>query len=76
MPVNVTDPCRLRAAREAVGLRRETVADRLGISHSAVFAYESGRADPSARVLVALARLYRVAVEELCTAGDLPAGAA
>jgi transcriptional regulator with XRE-family HTH domain len=68
----ITDPFRLRAARERAGLRRETVAEALGLSYGAVVAYERGASDPSARVLVGLARLYGVTVEDLCTA---PAGA-
>jgi transcriptional regulator with XRE-family HTH domain len=71
------DPGRLREARERRELRRETVAEAVGISHSSVIAYERGVATPSVRVLLALAGLYRVTVEELCTAqDDAPAGAA
>jgi transcriptional regulator with XRE-family HTH domain len=69
-----TDPTRLRAARERAGLRRETVAEALGISYNAVMAYERGASDPSARVLVGLARLYQTTVEDLCH--EAPAGAA
>jgi transcriptional regulator with XRE-family HTH domain len=68
----ITDPFRLRDARERAGLRRETVAEALGLSYGAIVAYERGATDPSARVLVGLARLYQVAVEDLCIA---PAGA-
>jgi transcriptional regulator with XRE-family HTH domain len=68
----ITDPFRLRDARERAGLRRETVAEALGLSYGAVVAYERGATDPSARVLVGLARLYQVTVEDLCIA---PAGA-
>ena len=68
------DPARLRAVRESRDLRRETVAEAVGISHAAVVAYERGVSDPSARVLVALARFFGVAVEELCR-DETPAGA-
>jgi transcriptional regulator with XRE-family HTH domain len=73
----VTNPAVLRAARERAGETRETAATAAGVSYSAIQAYELGRSDPSARVLLALAALYDVTVEELCTAeDDAPAGAA
>jgi putative transcriptional regulator len=79
MPVTtpVIDGLKLRTARESLGLRRETVAESVGISHSSVIAYERGMATPSVRVLLALAGLYHVTVEELCCAAedDAPAGA-
>jgi DNA-binding XRE family transcriptional regulator len=66
----ITDPSAMRAAREAAGMRRETVAEALGVSHSAIVAYERGISDPSARVLIGLARLYGVSAESLCTDGE------
>lgn len=68
------DSARVRAAREAAGLRRETVAEALGIGYGAVQAYELGASDPSVRVLVGMARLFGVTVESLCR-DDTLAGA-
>ena len=66
MPSRATDPARLMAARKAAGLTRSDVAGRLGLVYAAVQAYELGISDPSAHVLVGLARLYGVPVEALC----------
>ena len=68
------DPARLRAAREAAGLRREHVAITLGRSYYAIRSYESGQACPPGDVLVQLAALYGCTVEALCADPD-PAGA-
>jgi transcriptional regulator with XRE-family HTH domain len=60
----VISPERLRAAREAAGLRREQAAVSSDRSFRSIVAYENGTATPSAGVLVNLARLYGVAVED------------
>jgi len=63
----VIDKTRLRAAREQRGLTREIVALSIGKTYRTIAAYESGQAVPPGNVLVALANLYRVAVEDLCS---------
>jgi DNA-binding XRE family transcriptional regulator len=68
------DPARLRAAREYAGLGREYVAITLGRSYHTIQAYETGQAVPPGNVLVTLAALYGVTVEDLCR-GEAPAGA-
>ena len=55
---------RLRAAREAAGIRRELAAVKVNRSFRSIVAYENGTATPSSRVLVDLAALYGVAVED------------
>ena len=76
MPViPVIDGFKLRAARENLGLSRESLALASGVGYNAVQAYEFGRSDPSARVLIAMARVLGVRVEDLCRDTD-PAGAA
>jgi transcriptional regulator with XRE-family HTH domain len=70
----ILDPYRAKAARVAANLKRETVAVSLGVGYNAVQAYELGLSDPSARVLVGMARLYGVSVESLCR-DETPAGA-
>jgi transcriptional regulator with XRE-family HTH domain len=67
-------PAKLRAAREAVDLRREEVAVDLHKSYRTIEAYETGQNIPPGDVLVALAKLYGVTVESLCS-DDAPAGA-
>jgi transcriptional regulator with XRE-family HTH domain len=70
----VIDPARLRAAREAAGLRRETVAETVGRSYACITSYERGQASPPGPMLIRLAALYQVPVEALCADPD-PAGA-
>ena len=60
------DPNQLRARREAAGLTREQAATALAKSFKAIEAYERGANVPPGNVLVAMARLYGVAVEDLC----------
>ncbi len=68
------DPNQLRARREAAGLTREQAATALAKSFKAIEAFERGANVPPGNVLVAMARLYGVAVEDLCRDGE-PAGA-
>jgi transcriptional regulator with XRE-family HTH domain len=58
-------PSRLRAAREAVGLSRERAAIAVDRSYRSICNYEDGQCVPSASVLVALAEVYGVTVEDL-----------
>jgi transcriptional regulator with XRE-family HTH domain len=64
----------LRTRREAAGLTREQVATALTKSFKAIEAYERGANVPPGNVLIALAGLYGVRVEDLCR-DDEPAGA-
>jgi transcriptional regulator with XRE-family HTH domain len=64
----------LRTARERAGLTREQAGTALGRSYPAIQAYERGVIVPPGNVLVAMARLYGVRVEDLCR-DDEPAGA-
>lgn len=56
---------RLRALREAVGLNQTELAARVGVSHTAIQAYESGTIAPSTMVLGKLAHALSVSVAEL-----------
>lgn len=67
MPVLSVDPAKLRAARLAARYRPEEVAVALGIAYGSVYAYESGKIVPHSPKLLALADLYGVTVEELCS---------
>ena len=63
---------RLTRLRAAAGLTQRGVAQALGIKSPSVAQWESGRSRPDLDRLPALARLYRVTVEELCGT-DFPA---
>ena len=56
---------KLRDARNAAKLTQESAAESLGVSRQTVSKWENGSADPSTTNLLALAKLYGVAAEEL-----------
>lgn len=56
---------RLKEARKRLGLRRPDVKEAIGLSEPSLFRIEEGRQMPSLCALVALARLYRVSLEDL-----------
>jgi transcriptional regulator with XRE-family HTH domain len=65
----------LRRARARADLSRERVALALGKSSRTIDAYESGQIIPPGDVLIGLADLYAVTVEDLLSR-EAPAGAA
>lgn len=58
---------RIAALRRAAGWNQAELAQRLGISPSAVGMYEQGRREPSADMLVRLSRVLGVSVDYLLT---------
>lgn len=55
----------LKEHRVRCKMTQEFVAERLGVSRQAVSKWESGASDPSMSNLIALAKLYGVAVEDI-----------
>lgn len=55
----------LKTHRTRCQMTQEFVADSLGVSRQTVSKWENGSADPSTTNLLALAKLYGVAAEEL-----------
>ena len=55
----------LKRHRTACQMTQEFVAEALGVSRQAVSKWENGTSDPSTTNLLALAKLYGVAAEEL-----------
>ena len=55
----------LKEHRIRCKMTQEFVAERLGVSRQAVSKWESGASDPSMSNLIALAKLYGVAVEDI-----------
>ena len=55
----------LKEHRVRCHMTQEFVAEALGVSRQAVSKWESGRSDPSTSNLIALAKLFGVAPEEL-----------
>ena len=69
MPLFV-DPARLRDARLAAGFTREEAAVGIHAAYGSIAAYEAGKIVPHTPKLLALAELYGVTVEELCSVRD------
>ena len=58
---------RIAALRRKQGLSQSYLAQQLGVSPSAIGMYEQGRREPSAALLVALARQFGVSTDYLLT---------
>lgn len=63
---------RIATLRRMAGFTQSQLADRLGISPSAVGMYEQGRREPAGDLLIAMATLFGVSTDYLLTgaAGD------
>ncbi len=55
----------LKKHRMACNMTQEFVAEALGVSRQAISKWESGRSDPSTTNLIALAKLFGIAPEDL-----------
>lgn len=55
----------LKQHRETCKMTQEFVAETLGVSRQAVSKWENGTSDPSTSNLMALAKLFKISVEEL-----------
>lgn len=53
------------ASREATGLSQKEVAQKIGVDQSAVSLWECGKTQPRASLLLKIASLYGVTVDEL-----------
>ncbi|HEY9273395.1 helix-turn-helix transcriptional regulator [Achromobacter sp.] len=56
---------RFKAARQAVGLTQDALADLMGITKSAISAYENDRETPSFEKLQALREHLQISLDEL-----------
>lgn len=56
---------RLRELRQERGWTQEEMGDRLDISRQSVNAIEAGRYDPSLPLAFAIARLFRLRIEDI-----------
>lgn len=65
---------RLKALRKAKGLRREDVAERLGMSTSSVQHHENDVREPNIETLRAYAKLYKRSLDWLLTGRESPKG--
>ena len=58
---------KLTQARKAAGLTQADIAARLSVSRQAVSRWESGQSKPSTEKLLALAKIYGVSLDWLCS---------
>lgn len=58
---------KLTQARKAAGLTQADVAARLDVSRQAVSRWEGGQSKPSTKKLLALAKIYGVSLDWLCS---------
>ena len=63
---------RIAVLRRAAGLSQGQLAQHLQVSPSAIGMYEQGRREPSADILVAMARTFGVTVDYLLTGMPMP----
>ena len=63
---------KLTQARKAAGLTQADVAAKLNVSRQAVSRWESGQSKPSTEKLLALAKIYDVSLDWLCSDTDEP----
>lgn len=64
----------IRQLRTAARLTQRQLAAAIGASHMSVYHWESGRNEPSARQLKALARVFAVPMETIAFEKDLVRG--
>lgn len=57
---------RIRLLRQKKGLSRQALADRMGVSATAVYKWENGQSQPNIDMLEKLANLFGVTLDELC----------
>lgn len=65
---------RLRAARNASGFTQDELAEALGVTKSAVSAWENDRETPSFDKLGRIGQILRASLDRLILGGDTPAG--
>ena len=63
---------KLTQARKAAGLTQADSAEKLNVSRQAVSLWESGQSRPSTDKLSALAKVYTVSLDWLCSGTDEP----
>lgn len=74
MPSAPNFPDRLRLHRNKLGLSQEQLGQRIGVSQNAISTWERGESSPQIPELIALAKLFEVAVPYLCGVVDHPSG--
>jgi transcriptional regulator with XRE-family HTH domain len=60
----------IRQWRTAAGLTQRQLADTMGVNHMSIYHWESGRNEPSARQLQALAEVFGVPMEAIAFERD------
>ena len=58
---------RIAALRQLSGMKQAELAEKLGVSTSAVGMYEQGRREPGAQLLIQMAKVFSVTTDYLLT---------
>lgn len=64
---------RIAALRQLSGMKQAELAEKLGVSTSAVGMYEQGRREPGTQLLVKLAKVFSVTTDYLLTGNPVTA---
>lgn len=67
---------KIKALRQRRGMSRQTLADMMGVSTTAVYKWENGQSQPNIDMLEKLANLFGVTLDELCDRRVEPTGGA
>jgi transcriptional regulator with XRE-family HTH domain len=60
----------IRALRSAAGMTQRQLAEAMAVNHMSIYHWESGRNEPSARQLRALAEVFAVPMESIAFERD------
>ena len=61
---------KIKELREANGLQKKQLTEKIGVNHNAVAAWERGEYEPSVFNCILLADVFGVTLDELCCRGD------
>lgn len=61
---------RLKQLRERKSLTHQDLADSLGVGYAQIYRFESGKASPSAEILIKIAELFSVGTDYLLDRSD------
>lgn len=68
-------PERLRKLRQQHAISRAALAQRLGISGTLIYKWETGQCEPDIGHIQALCDIFEVTMDQLCGSDDLESGA-
>lgn len=64
----------IRKHREEMGLSRSELAEKIGISYFTLYNYEFNNREPSIQILINIADIFQVSLDDLCGREYKPRG--